>query len=228
MKVVKDVLSSSMMDETDEDLMVIISMKDDPEACNLAFSEFHRRFKRFLFGMAFKVTSNLPNSNELRDAVFQNTLINVYKYSGSFSVDGESDPEKIKRRIHGWMVKIEKRELIALLEDRQPVIDPEELNKNYENDCEKSDDTNDQPTYNEEMVEEALKLLSERDQHIFMTYWLYYEQGERSQAKNLPDEVLEDLASKYETTLINIRKIIERSKKKVFAFLKENYKTDWR
>ncbi|MFA5806311.1 MAG: sigma-70 family RNA polymerase sigma factor [Melioribacteraceae bacterium] len=228
MKVVKDVHSSSMMNETDEDLMVIISMKDDPEACNLAFSEFHRRFKRFLFGMAFKVTLKLPNSNELREAVFQNTLINVYKYSGSFSAGGESDPEKIKRRIHGWLVKIEKRELIALLEDKQPVIDPEELNTKYENECEKSDETNDQPTYSEEIIEEALKLLSERDQHIFMTYWLYYEHGVRSQAKNLPDDVLEDLASKYETTLANIRKIIERSKKKVFAFLKENFKTDRR
>ena len=228
MKVVKDVHSSSMMNETDEDLMVIISMKDDPEACNLAFSEFHRRFKRFLFGMAYNVTSMLPNSNELRDAVFQNTLIAVYKYSGSFSTDGESEPEKIKRRIHGWLVRIEKHELMALLEDKQPVIDPEELNNIYENDCENFNEINEQPTYSEEIVEEALKLLSERDQHVFMTYWLYYEKGERSQAKNLPDDVLEDLASKYETTLPNIRKIIERSKKKVFAFLKENYKTDWR
>ena len=226
MEVFKDVHSSSMMNETDEDLMVIISMKDDPEACNLAFSEFHRRFKRFLFGMAYNITFMLPNSNELRDAVFQNTLINVYKYSGSFSVNGETDPEKIKRRIHGWLVKIEKRELMALLEDNQPVINPEELNNSYE--CENSDDTNDQPTYSEEIVDKALKLLSERDQHIFMTYWLYYEHGVRSQAKNLPDYVLEGLASKYETTLANIRKIIERSKKKVFAFLKENFKTDRR
>ena len=228
MKVVKDVHSLSMINETDEDLMVIISMKDDPEAANLAFSEFHRRFKRFLFGMAYNITLMLPNSNEMRDAVFQNTLINVYKYSGSFSVDGEADPEKIKRRIHGWLVKIEKRELLALLEDKQPIIDPEELNNIYEINNENSDDANDQPTYSEEMVEEALKLLSKRDQHIFMTYWLYYEHGVGSQAKNLSDDVLEDLASKYETTLANIRKIIERSKKKVFPFLKENFKSDWR
>lgn len=228
MEVFKDVHSSSMMNETDEDLMVIISMKDYPSACNLAFSEFHRRFKKFLFGMAYNITMMLPNSNEIRDAVFQNTLINVYKYSGSFSVDGESDPKKIKRRIHGWLVKIEKRELLALLEDRQPIIDPEELNNIYEIDNENSNDAYDQPTYSEVMIEEALKLLSKRDQHIFMTYWLYYEHGVGSQAKNLPDDVLENLASKYETTLDNIRKIIERSKKKVFPFLKENFKTNRR
>lgn len=228
MKVVKDVHSSSMMNETDEDLLVIISMKDDREASNSAFSEFHRRFKRFLFGLAYKVTSKLPNSNELKDAVFQNTLINVYKYSGSFSVNGENDPIKIKRRIHGWLAKIEKRELIALLEDKESIIDPEDLNNIYENEIEVSDVAYDQPTYNEAIVEEALKLLSDRDQHIFMTYWNYYEHGVKSQAKNLPDDVLEDLASKYETTLPNIRKIIERSKKKVFVFLKENFKTDRR
>lgn len=226
MEVVKGSQASPLKNESDEDLLVIISMKDDPESSSMAFAEFHSRFKRFIYGMSIKVTSNLPNSEELRDAVYQNTLINVHSYCGSFSTGGETDPEKIKRRIHGWLVMIAKRELLALLREQHPIINPEELNKNYDK-CDSPDEQNhnhNQLSYNEEIVAKALKLLKDRDQHVFMTYWLYYELGESNQARNLPPEVLDELATKYETTPENIRQIISRAKKKVFGYLEANYK----
>lgn len=225
MEVVKGGQASQFVDETDEDLLVIISMKDDEKSSNLAFNEFHRRFKRFIFGMAIKVTANLPNSEELRDAVYQNTLINVNQYCDSFSSEGEMDPKKVRRRIHGWLVKIAKIELLALLRDREAVIDPEGLGDNYFDSIDQeAEETDDQISYNEEIIRKALSPLKDRDQHVFMTYWLYYEPGEKSQAKNLPPEILEELAAKYETTSANIRQIIGRSKKKVFAYLEDNYK----
>ena len=214
--------TSAMVNESDEDLLVIISMKDDVESSNLAFTEFHYRYKNFIYGMAVKITTYLPNSVELRDAVFQNTLINVYKYCSSFGVNGEKDPKKIKSRIHGWLIKIARRELLALLSNREAIIDPSELNLEYETDDLQEEDAT--ILYSELMVNEALKILIERDQHIFMTYWLYYELGVGSQAKNLPPDILDDLATKYGTTPENIRQIISRSKRKVFDFLKANYK----
>lgn len=227
MRVVKK--TSPLVDETDEDLLVIISMKDDPESSAKAFAEFHSRFKRFIYGMSIKITSNLPNSGELRDAVYQNTLINVHSYSGSFSAEGEIEKENVRRRIHGWLVKIAKNELLAMLRDQQPVIDPEELNKNYDKGVNPNEEKqNPQPSYNEDMVAEALKLLKDRDQHVFMTYWLYYEPGKSDQSKNLPRNVLDELATKYETTSENIRQIISRGKKKVFEYLEANYKQNRR
>ncbi|MFL3663014.1 MAG: sigma-70 family RNA polymerase sigma factor [Flavobacteriales bacterium] len=228
MEVIKGSSVSPLKDETDEDILVIISMKDDPDASNQAFTEFHHRFKRFIYGMAIKVTSKLPNSKELCDAVFQNTLINVNNYAGSFKTYGETDPVAIEKLIHGWLVTIAKNELLGLLKDSTPVIDPEELNqKKYgvednHNFAEEEKDS-ESPTYIEVEVQKALSLLSERDQHIFLTYWLYYEKGEGEQAKNLPDDVLNELASKYETSNENIRQIISRAKKKVFPYLEANY-----
>lgn len=225
MEIVKGAQTSPLINESDEDLLVIISMKDDIDSSNLAFEEFHRRFKRFIYGMAIKVTANLPNSDELRDAVFQNTLVNVHKYCESFSTEEESEPEIIKRKIHGWLVKIAKNELLSLLRGQQPVVDPEELNNGISWGANVLDEeVSDELSYNEQIVGEALKLLKDRDQHVFMTYWLYYEMGEGSQAKNLPTEVLEELAAKYDTTPENIRQIISRSKKKVFEYLETNYK----
>lgn len=229
MEVVKGAQTSPLKNEADEDLLVIISMKDDNLSSNLAFEEFHRRFKRFIYGMAIKVTATLPNSDELRDAVFQNTLINVYKYCDSFSTEGELDPEIIQRKIHGWLVKIAKNELLSLLRGQESIVDPDRLNyRDTGVDNVMDEEVPDQLSYNEQIVGEALKLLKDRDQHVFMTYWLYYEMGEGSQAKNLPSEVIEELAAKYETTPENIRQIISRSKKKVFEYLETKYKLNRR
>lgn len=229
MEVVKGAHTSPMVNESNEDLLVIISMRDDVISSNLAFEEFHRRFKRFIYGMAIKVTAHLPNSDELRDAVFQNTLISVYKYSDTFSCQGETNSEIIKTRIHGWLVSIAKRELLALFKGQQIIIETEELTNEMLGRTDRmEEESSTELSYNEKIVEESLKLLKERDQHIFMTYWLYYEKGEGDQAKNLPTEVLEELAAKYETTPENIRQIISRSKKKVFEYLKTNYKQNQR
>ena len=222
MDIIKGSQNWPLVDESDEDLLVIISIKDDPKASNQAFEEFHRRYKRFIFGMAIKLTSNLPNSEELRDAIFQNTLINVYKYCDSFSVEGEKDEGKIKKRIHGWLVRIAKNELLGLLRNKQVVIDPSEIGEPFA--AEEEEVLFEEPSYDENIVNQSLKILSERDQHIFMTYWLYYDKGEKSQAKNLPPDILKELSGRYETTPENIRQIISRSKKKVFDFLKLHYK----
>lgn len=222
MEIIKGTKTKPFVNETDEDLLVIISMKDDPESSNLAFSEFHRRFKKFIFGMASSVTAKLQNSVELRDAVFQNTLISVYKYCDSFSVKGETNPEIVSRKIHGWLVKIAKNELLTLFRGVEHIKDPEVFNKYIRTDVKEEEDET--PTYNEQIVEDALKRLSPKDQHIFMTYWLYYEAGTGAQARNLTPEILDDLTKQYGTTPENIRQIISRSKKKVFEYLRQNYK----
>ena len=213
-------------DETDEDILVIISIKDDKESSNHAFNEFHRRFKHFIYGMATKVTASLANSQELRDAVFQNTLIDVFKYCHSFSSHGETDPEKVRKRIHGWLVKIAERQLKSLLTGREIIMEAENLSSSKFNSIDDNLEVkpNEEELYNKKVLSNALKLLNDRDQHIFITYWMYYEPGKESQAKNLPSEVLKNLVAKYETSAANIRKIISRSKQKVFAYLEENYR----
>lgn len=229
MEPIKPFQKTQFTKESDEDLLVIMSIKEDLQASNQAFNEFYRRFYHFTYGMLVKVTSKLPNPEELRDSVFQNTMISVYKYCNTFSTRGEKDPKRIRRMIHGWLIKIAKKELFALLENREKIVDPKELDFHIKQiDEDEIDSEADPPSYDEQIVEEAFQLLSERDRHIFKTYWLYYEKGNGDQARNLPPDVLNDLAAKYETTPMNIRKIIERAKKKVYNYLRQNYRKDRR
>lgn len=102
-----------MISETDEDLLVIMSMKDDESACNSAFSEFHRRYKDLLYYMVGGVCSSHPNSRELTKVIFNNVMLNVYQYCHSFTCEGQTDPEKVKKSILGWLATIARNEYKA-------------------------------------------------------------------------------------------------------------------
>src|SRR5690606_40598801 len=70
---------------------------------------------------------------------------------------------------------------------------------------------------NFKVLDEALNMLSERDRHILLTLYLYYEEG-----KNTPSDVLKMLCKIYDTTPVNIRKIKERSEKKIVEYFSKH------
>ena len=96
--------------ESDEDLLVYISMVDEPEVRNVAFTEFHRRFKDFLWNLITQICSSHYDSDDLAKAVFQNTLIAVYQYSHTFDTNGETNREQIAKKLYGWLATIAKNE----------------------------------------------------------------------------------------------------------------------
>ena len=83
--------------ESDEDLLVYISMVDEPEVRNVAFTEFHRRFKDFLWNLITQICSSHYDSDDLAKAVFQNTLIAVYQYSHTFDTNAWNKKRKSGR-----------------------------------------------------------------------------------------------------------------------------------
>lgn len=220
MEVVKE--NTRMSQEVDEDLLEIISWKEDLNTRNEAFAEFYKRYKGFLYSIIEAICSKFPNSNEMTSAIFSNVTINVYEYSGSFNYEGDKAAESVRNKIEAWLVGIAKTELKALLSNYKFLPDEEQLA--YKKMLSATTNKNSGASYNEEIVSKAFSQLKERDQHILRTYWLFYEKGEGAQAKNLPPDVLDELAKKYETNPINIRQIISRCNAVVREYLKKNYK----
>ena len=70
---------------------------------------------------------------------------------------------------------------------------------------------------NIKVLNDALNTLSERDKHILLTIYLYYEEG-----KNTPSSTLDLLCVMYGTTKVNIRKIRERSEKKIIDYFSQH------
>jgi DNA-directed RNA polymerase specialized sigma24 family protein len=216
--------------EEDHDLLVITSMKDEPEMRNMAFTAFCNRYQDFLWDVVLKVCRKHSNWYELSRAVYSNTIINVFEYAGSFSIDPKSDAKLIRTKIENWLISIANREFKNLASGSKDPIDPSELYDTFKD--EKAvmkienfmEEELDDITFSEEIVSKALALLpKERDKHILMVYFQYYEKGKGDQAKNLDPKVRKELALKYNTTEVNIRQINSRSKKIVIDFLKSNY-----
>jgi len=66
-------------------------------------------------------------------------------------------------------------------------------------------------------LDDALRLLSERDREILLTCYMYKEDK-----KHLPDEVINELSLRYSTTPANIRQIQKRSLEKLKAYISNN------
>jgi hypothetical protein len=223
MEIVKELPSSEILQESDEDLLQIISWKDDLDIRNEAFAEFYKRYSTFLYSIVKTICGSFPNWYEMSNAITSNVFINVYHYSGSFKYIGEKTPFLVRSKIEGWLVGVAKTEMQALLTNKVPQTEEyQAYGKMLSATIVKKSAT----SYNEEIVGRALSQLKDRDQDILRTYWLFYEKGSGSQSKNMPSEALDELAERYNTTKINIRQIISRSNKVVQEFLQKNYKKD--
>lgn len=71
------------------------------------------------------------------------------------------------------------------------------------------------PNINEVLLEEALRQLTDKEYDILMTYIEY----DTDQKKHVPDRIIEELTTKYQTTSVNLRQIKSRSLKKVKAYI---------
>lgn len=68
---------------------------------------------------------------------------------------------------------------------------------------------------NEVLLEEALHQLTDKEYDILMTYIEF----DTDQKKHVPDSIIKELTTKYQTTPANLRKIKSRSLKKVKDFI---------
>lgn len=115
----------STIEETDEDLLVIISMKDEPEARNEAFSTFYGRYAEFLYCLLEQVGKRKLSEEERREVLGQ-TFLKVFEHSASFDTRGAVGKEAIAKRIRGWLAVILKNEFLEYLKGRFIVLEETE------------------------------------------------------------------------------------------------------
>ncbi|MDR0683011.1 MAG: sigma-70 family RNA polymerase sigma factor [Dysgonamonadaceae bacterium] len=203
-----------MNDYSDEDLLIIISFQNENEKeAKEAFKIFYNRHKDFLWSLCYSIcTKNkkISEGKELAKDIFNNTMMSVYKSSHTY--------DSQKGKVRTWMSRIAKNEMCDLLkretrhiplnEDICPVINvdvEEEINI---------------PSPEKKVLDEALNKLSEKETDILLTY-MQYSDGN----KHLPDEVLNELRQRYNTTAESLRQIKKRSLDKVKGYITSNTST---
>lgn len=214
--------SNPLDDYEDHELLELMAMKDDEVTAKQAFNAFYTRYSQFLYNTIQMVVRGYSKPEDWSKVVFNNTFLSVYRSAHTFTVDDSLKAADIKKRIKGWLVVIAKNELKRQIKE---VPDKEKEEEIYAAMLRNVDSGSKRETYDEKMVRQALEQLpKERDRDIFYLYWLYYEPGTKGQAKSIPKEVVAELCEKFNTSDMNLRQIISRSKKIVFEYLKKNYK----
>lgn len=214
------VAGTDLRQESDEDLLVFMTMRsDDLAVANAAFAEFYERHVHYLFRRCRGATNKILDESGAWDIV-QETFIRVYERAATFDGEGITDPDRLQRRVRAWLgriaVNIFRDRLRGQLGVREISLDDQEIAKEPESQSPSS------PSANRKLLDEAIDSLSEKEQRVLRTTFQYYQPGKQHQ--RLPNDVAEDLAKELETTSDNVRQLRHRALQKIKEYIKS--KTD--
>ena len=208
-----DYKGDGMKDLSVEDLLLIISEQEvNRKYAEDAFRELYWRFAEKLEnGVRAHLKSRNIQDMDMVNAVVSNVFKDVFLDPLKFSYDPEQDKSE-ETKFRAWLYKIARNESADLI---RASIQHKKLNV-----VGIEDNIVEQYAYieieeevlqgNRKLLEQALATLSERDRHILLTCFDYYEEG-----RNTPSNVLDELCEYWGTTRENIRQRKKRSLDKV-------------
>src|SRR5439155_10413333 len=123
--------SLDLSQETDEDLLVFMTMReDDLSVANEAWAEFYRRHIEYIYGVCSRVTRGILADSGPADLA-QETFIRAYEKAGTFNNGGVKDPDGLRLRVRAWLGKIAQNIYSDILRGRrdanETAVDREEL-----------------------------------------------------------------------------------------------------
>ena len=198
--------AASMTDESDANLLVYMTMRDeDLDGARAAWGEFYRRHAPYLAAVCQRAYGRLLSGPSGAADLVAETFRKAFLRAETFTLTEDSDDVQ-RLRIRAWLGVIARRLMLSILRSRgrsQAMVALEEWH---------------QPARSDEAelnasavarVREALETLPDRQQHILRVTMQYYDPS--SGTGRLPGEVLADLAKTLNTTPENIRQLRRRA-----------------
>ncbi len=195
----------------DAELFARVARKDDTSRA--AQGELYARHVRYLYGMLIKrQTRTLSVAAMSAEDLVQETFRRAFERADTFSPQGITEQERLRRRVRAWLGRIAQN----LLADRLRSI--REVSASPYLERVTTDDLDDAPPSTPELrlLREALSKLSEREQDVLRVTALYQKAGEH---QRLPNAVSQKLAQRWDTSNDNVRAIRSRAMKKVKSFM---------
>ncbi len=195
-----------MKNESEEGLLIYMSFKEDnPEEASLALGEFYGRHREFLYSILKRVYKNALRQEVIEDLV-DDTFIQGFVKAHLCDFYGETDPDKQRKMVRGWLGGIAKN--IFLQDKRKEGRIEIVYNSDLVDDIEYQEDSAIDP-----LIEEMMDLLNEKERAVLITSYQFYDPVK----KNIytPTEELHALAAYFDLTLPAIRKIRQRAIEKI-------------
>lgn len=198
------------VEELEEILLTISYKEEDNQEALKAFETLYKNYSKMLSSIVKNSLKNMGiYDTQLYEAIMNNVFYIIFEKPLSFTV-----PENAKNDncFKAWLSIVAKNELKSLIKEYLGKEDS--IGESEEDITEVSEASGTQlQSKNMKLMEEALNTLSDRDKHIMIALYNYYEED-----KKTPSDVLDYLCKLHGTTKMNIRKIKERSEKKIIEF----------
>ncbi len=183
-----------------DELMRVIREKvdSDREEAMSAFGELYDIYKDVLWGLCVKVCGN----NATADLVYERTLKNIQNHPNY-------DYQKYKVSFVTWMSRIAQNAWRDVIKKSVPIADDAIDDIIASEVCLDEEDRG--PSANARLIDEAMAELTEREREILKIYLTY----DTDKRLHVPQDVLDELQKRYQTTPANLRKIKSRALEKV-------------
>jgi RNA polymerase sigma factor (sigma-70 family) len=207
-------------DDTDEDLVAYMAMKDDPSRQD-AGTEFYRRHKEFVFGVLMKTRAGrlVGGEDGLCDVVNE-AFFRAYQAAETYRPCGATDRDSQRRACRRWLIGIAKN-VVKEGCGRSPSIKATVS----VDECLDLPDVavaDDEESTAVRLLGEAMERnLTERERDVLRSTMLFYKPGEKNQ--RMPSGSAAALADQYGTTTENIRAIRKRAIDKLRSVLEHHF-----
>jgi RNA polymerase sigma factor (sigma-70 family) len=202
---------TAFSNETDADLLTMISWREDEEEVALAaWGEFYLRQFRALTYICLKAYQRQIGESGVEDLVSE-TFLRVWTHGAATFRTAETDPDKLRKLITIWLSEIAKSLFLMQLRgrSRMPLVTFDET----EHACQEATPLSTERQKQCEQLREVLDGLNARERDVLMARFSNYH---RSGGKQQFDpEVLTDLAEKLQITKDSVRQILCRTLKKI-------------
>lgn len=196
--------------ESDEDLLVYMSWKDQAAVAKAACNEFYTRHVKYVFAVIQRNYGSALGERGVEDMVTE-TFVRVIEKAGTYKPCGAKELDQQRRNALAWVGAIAKNLCRDHFRrpDTQLVLGEGEWTGDHDGLQAKPPVEATVLTDDLKSVHEAMELLSERDRTVLRVTMDYWEFGREHQ--RLPNDIVEDLARSFDTSSENIRKIRERA-----------------
>ena len=218
--------------DSDVDLLLQASLGDDPLIARDAQIAFYQRHVEFVYGICHQYRQILGGDEGVRTLVLR-TFQQAFEKADTFSDDGITNPERLRKRTRLWLSQIAKnlfRDALRIRQSKSKKRSHEPLWVYVRSETEESllpqhdhavqaEDVNDPSSVEMQALLEGLEQLTEKEREVLLISFEYFVPG---QQLRLPDDVRKGLITRLRTTDDGLRAMRYRAFKKLKAFVKVN------
>jgi len=216
-----------LVDETDADLLVYMSMAaDDATVARSAWDVFYQRHMKYIWAVCHRAYADLMGGSEGVADLVAETFRRAYERADTFDSRGVDDASQQQKMVRAWLIRIAQRLAQEAMRNRSRLptneLSVEHWQQIAQPDEAKPTTDNTQVT----LVREALEMLTEKEQIVLRTTMQWYRPESPNQ--RLPNETCRELAMTLQTTPENLRQIRRRALKKIRDYVQTHLATDGR